>query len=156
MPDALQAQREELENVYRDLCQDVSEISGVIRQLGTMSGFQGSIAALRREQRNGSEQQIKLRQSASALGRAAELYRRTELENLDGGTVRIAFPGWRAVFRIDPSRFNVGKSPEDRYDIRVSPIREDFQDWTITGRPQEMLDGAEHWYQMEVVIPQRN
>lgn len=85
MPTVLRAQREELEAVHRELCQDVSEISSIIRQLKTMSGFDGVIQNLRRVQQTGGEQEAKLRQSARVLEQVAELYTRTELRNLDCG-----------------------------------------------------------------------
>lgn len=83
-PYILQAQREELEAAYRSLCQEVSELGGVIRRLDSMSSFEGPIEALRRLQRRGGEQQAKLRQSAGVLGGVAELYINAELKNLDG------------------------------------------------------------------------
>lgn len=135
MPNALQAQREELETVYHSLCQDVSEISGVIQQLRTMSGFGGTVESLRQVQRNGGEQQIKLRQSAVTLGRVAELYRKAELENLDGG------------------------SPADWVSSRwFAPVRKTCvmaRICAVICEPREMLDGAERWFQMKVVVPQR-
>lgn len=84
MPNTLRAQREELETAYRDLCQDISEIGGVIRQLSTMTSFDGPIKALRQTQRKGSEQQAKLRQCASVLGNVADLYEHEERRNLEG------------------------------------------------------------------------
>lgn len=85
MPTVLRAQREELEAVHQELCRNVSEISGVIRQLNAMSGFDGVIQNLRRVQQTGGEQEAKLRQSARVLEQVAELYTRTELRNLDCG-----------------------------------------------------------------------
>lgn len=69
---------------YRELCLDMSELNDVIRQLRTMSGFNASIEDIRRVQQKGSEQQVKLRQSAIILGDVADLYTGTELKNLDG------------------------------------------------------------------------
>ena len=63
MPNTLLAQREELEAAYRALCQDISETSAVIRQLRTMTGFDGPVEALRRTQQRGNEQQAKDRKS---------------------------------------------------------------------------------------------
>ena len=56
MPNTLLAQREELEAAYRALCQDISETGAVIRQLRTMTGFDGPVEALRRTQQRRSEE----------------------------------------------------------------------------------------------------
>lgn len=128
MPDALRAQQEELEAAYRVLCGDVSEICGVIRRLQSMSCFDGPIETLRRVQRAGSEQQVKLRQCARVLGAAADLYARTERRNLeDGGQSDTVRTGAYQSFPVYPALLE----------------------------PAEMLPEAERLYGMEVAVPQR-
>jgi len=143
MPDALEAEREELETVYRSLCQDISEIGGVIRRLNTMTGYAGTVAALHRVERRGSEQQIKLRQSAGVLGRVAELYRRAELKNMDGDS-----PKSTAAYRAgwDISQWASGPLPVFRAVIELCEA---------LCEPRAMLNDAGRWFNMEVVIPRR-
>lgn len=128
MPNTLLAQREELEAAYRALCQDISETSAVIRQLRTMTGFDGPVEALRRTQQRGNEQQAKLRQYARVLEKLAELYIRTELENLDGGSPMLPFAS-QAPQRRQPS---------------------------ITWELQDMLPDAEKLLGMKVTIQDRD
>lgn len=138
-PNTLLAQQAELETAYSNLCQDMSEISSVLRQLNTMSSFEGPIAALRRVQQKGSEQEIKLRQCAKVLDSVSELYMRTEQKNLDGG-----FPSGGGLH----VGFHEGVSSV------ISPSPSAIPDvWPLNGRSQEMLDGAEDWFGMTVVIP---
>lgn len=127
-PYVLQAQREDLEAAYRSLCQEVSEIGGVIRRLDTMTSFEGPIEALRRIQRTGSEQQIKLRQNAGVLGSIAELYTNTELKNLDGNEP------WAAEFRLAKT------------DKTAEPA------WTL----REMIPNAKSYFGMNIIIRQRD
>jgi len=83
VPNALREERDKLEVVYRELCQDMAELSGVIRKLESMTEFDGPISALRRVQRKGSEQQTGIRQSARTLERITDLYIRTERQNCE-------------------------------------------------------------------------
>lgn len=128
VPNTLQAQREELETAYRSLCQEVSEIGGVIRRLDSMTSFGGPIEALRRVQRTSSEQQIKLRQNALALGCAAELYTSTERKNLDGTEP------WASTVRF----------------VEADKLAEPA--WTL----REMVPNAELLFGMKVVIRQKD
>lgn len=129
MPNALRTQREEMETAYHALCQDISELGGIIRRLGAMSSFDSPVENLHRVQRRGSDQQVKLRQSANVLGRVAELYIHTELRNLDdeisqGGSVsRTIVP-----------------------DCHLGPS------W----KPQEMVPDAGVFFGMKVVIPEND
>ena len=127
-PYVLQAQREDLETAYRSLCQEVSEIGGVIRRLDSMSSFGGPIGALRRIQRTSSEQQIKLRQNAGVLGGTAELYTSTERKNLDGSEP------WTGAFRS----------------LKTDELAEPA--WTL----REMIPNARSYFGMNIIIRQRD
>ena len=109
MPAALGAQREELDGAYRELCQDVAELGGVIRQLGT-------------------EQQAKLRQCARVLEQVSELYTRTELRNMDGEVHEAigvpAEPARRALETV-PAPLEMVPHPEALFGMRVSIPRRD-------------------------------
>ena len=126
MPEALLSQREELETAYGDLCGELSKLGGVIRRLGTMSGFDDTIEALRRVQRKGGEQQMKLRRSAAVLGTVAELYIAAERDNLDGGEPAPVRPAERDAA--------------------------EYPAWT----PREMVPHAESLFGTGVVIRQRD
>lgn len=129
MPNALRTQREKLETAYHALCQDISELGGIIRQLGTMSGFDSPIENLRRIQRRGSGQQVTFRQSAIVLGNVAELYVHTELRSLDDEISQ----GGNVPRTIIP-------------DCHLGPS------W----KPQEMVPDAGAFFGMKVVIPEND
>lgn len=93
-----------------------------------MTGFDGPVEALRRTQQRGNEQQAKLRQYARVLEKLAELYIRTELENLDGGSPMLPFAS-QAPQRRQPS---------------------------ITWELQDMLPDAEKLLGMKVTIQDRD
>lgn len=128
MPAALGAQREELDGAYRELCQDVAELGGVIRQLGTMSGFGDVIHSLRRVRQKGTEQQAKLRQCARVLEQISELYTWTELRNMDGEVHEAigvpAEPARRALETV-PAPLEMVPHPEALFGMRVSIPRRD-------------------------------
>ncbi len=126
-PHALWVQREELDTAYRELCQDMAEVSRVIRRLEEMSSFGNPVEALRRTPRRAGDQEVKLRQCANILDTVADLYNRTELKNLDGQPPA-ARPGLNGV----------------TYMITPIPIC----------RTLEMLPDAGSYYGMNVVIPQ--
>lgn len=110
MPDALRGQRDELETAYRCLCQDISDLNGIIRQLETMSGFDGPIEALHRARQMGGGQQVKLRQSARVLDSVAELYTRTELKNLDGFEPD-QFGRGEVIYKVQPAYWVTLEAP---------------------------------------------
>lgn len=126
MPSALRIQREALETAYHDLCQDISELGGIIRRLEVMSGFDSPVGSLRRIQRKGSDQQVKLRQSANVLGCVAELYIHTELRNLDDEMSQD-----RSAFRTMIPDYHLGIN------------------WT----PQEMVPDAGTFFGVKVIMP---
>lgn len=127
MPNALRIQREALGTAYHDLCQDISELGGIIRQLEAMSGFDSPVGSLRRVQRKGSDQQVKLRQSANVLGCVAELYIHTELRNLDDEVSQD-----ESAFRTIIPAYHLGVN------------------WT----PQEMVPDAGALFGVKVIMPE--
>lgn len=127
MPNTLCVQREELESCFRELCRDSSELSGVIRRLGTMSGFEYTMKKLNRVQGTMSDQLLKLRQCAIVLGNVADIYTRAELKNLDGDA-----PWERGLYSI------LLGPPEPAWGL------------------QEMLPDAEALFGMKVTIRQRD
>lgn len=122
-PNEMLAQSEQLDAACRELCQDMAEIGGVIRRLGNMRGFENQIKALQLVQRRGSEQQIKLRQSARVLETAAEIYASTERKNLDG---------------YDAGQWAMPVTVKSTY--------------TSAWRPQEMLPNAGSLLGMKVIV----
>ncbi|MCI9332983.1 MAG: hypothetical protein HFG05_12590 [Oscillibacter sp.] len=129
MPSALRIQRKELETTYHAFCQDISELGGIIRRLGALSSFDSPIENLRRVQRRGSGQQVKLRQSANILGSVAELYIRTELRNLDD-EISQDESAFRAII------------PDDHLGVN----------WN----PQEMVPDAGTFFRVKVIMPEND
>lgn len=139
-PNALLKECGELEGAYHELCRELSELGGVIRRLESMTGFDGPISALRHVQRDGSDQQVKLRQDARSLEQIADLYIRTEQKNISDSDSVLGEASHigSLAFAFEPGTVKAPSYP-------VRPL------WT----PWEMLAAPEELFGVPVVVQKK-